>query len=99
MRLDILALGEETYDFNSRTHVECDYEEFVDKFKPKISTHALTWSATSLVPSNVPDTRDFNSHTHVECDRFSAKSAVFDGKISTHALTWSATGWVVKPVT
>ena len=33
-----------------------------------ISTHALTWSATSLVPSNVPDTRDFNSRTHVECD-------------------------------
>ena len=35
-------------NFNSRTHVECDYKSFTAATKKEaISTHALTWSATS----------------------------------------------------
>ena len=34
------------YDFNSRTHVECDTCSMIAPWAASISTHALTWSAT-----------------------------------------------------
>ena len=34
----------------------------------KISTHALTWSATSAISQYLGGTNNFNSRTHVECD-------------------------------
>ena len=67
-----------------------------------ISTHALTWSATSLVPSNVPDTRDFNSRTHVECDgcETMARNESYDFNSRTHvecdAQTRCAKYWVLQ---
>ena len=35
-----------------------------------ISTHALTWSATTNGKVRGGPFDDFNSRTHVECDRF-----------------------------
>ena len=72
--------------FNSRTHVECDVMMLGEITEDGISTHALTWSATSLVPSNVPDTRDFNSRTHVECDgcETMARNESYDFNSRTH---------------
>ena len=40
------GLGKQRH-FNSRTHVECDIIRHLQQTRPKISTHALTWSATS----------------------------------------------------
>ena len=55
-------------DFNSRTHVECDMFNLECQPHGKISTHALTWSAT-LFPAVPKVARSyFNSRTHVECD-------------------------------
>ena len=56
-----------------------------------ISTHALTWSATSPTAAAETPTADFNSRAHVERDaqREAIRSEVT--AISTHALTWSAT--------
>ena len=40
-------------DFNSRTHVECDWPRAANHdTRIEISTHALTWSATKLVKIN-----------------------------------------------
>ena len=39
-------------DFNSRTHVECDCTGIVRLRQHKISTHALTWSATFVYEKN-----------------------------------------------
>ena len=36
-------------NFNSRTHVECDYRQPHCRNGKAISTHALTWSATACV--------------------------------------------------
>ena len=35
------------FHFNSRTHVECDFFPQFQKLLVRISTHALTWSATA----------------------------------------------------
>ena len=40
-------------------------------FLPKISTHALTWSATQSNPCLYGTDFNFNSRTHVECDTLS----------------------------
>ena len=39
-------------DFNSRTHVECDTWIWNRQKQQKISTHALTWSATAIMRTN-----------------------------------------------
>ena len=60
--------------------------------KLRISTHALTWSATVGVEHGVTLRQHFNSRAHVERD---APNDIDDREhhaISTHALTWSATG-------
>ena len=56
----------------------------------QISTHALTWSATSGLFQSDGACSDFNSRTHVECDDMEGIQ-LQDVAISTHALTWSAT--------
>ena len=77
-------------DFNSRTHVECDVYTYGENSYEAISTHALTWSATFRIQSQMfPDWISTHALTWsatdgvVECDDYV--------KISTHALTWSAT--------
>ena len=43
-------------DFNSRTHVECDVYTYGENSYEAISTHALTWSATFRIQSQMfPD--------------------------------------------
>ena len=37
-------------NFNSRTHVECDFKNRIWAERNQISTHALTWSATPGAP-------------------------------------------------
>ena len=77
--------------FNSRAHVERDFERVQKDITAfVISTHALTWSATRRLDSLASHV-NFNSRAHVERDRRS-KSQTAKRKISTHALTWSATG-------
>ena len=78
-------------NFNSRTHVECDMK--LNRFrhrKQRISTHALTWSATIVQFDVSLKMANFNSRTHVECDHI-LRPLISFRKISTHALTWSAT--------
>ena len=51
-------------NFNSRTHVECDYDCIdchVEYYN--ISTHALTWSATRRVCCNVEQTKFQLTHS------------------------------------
>ena len=60
--------GTETADFNSRTHVECDLSASLGIPRKRISTHALTWSATSVYGRKPCPWQNFNSRTHVECD-------------------------------
>ena len=55
-------------NFNSRTHVECDPWLLDLPICIKISTHALTWSATATETRDMMIAIDFNSRTHVECD-------------------------------
>ena len=66
--------------FNSRTHVECDKQNRFRHQKQRISTHALTWSATFMIFVWNSRQLNFNSRTHVECDwRFPYKgSAHYD---------------------
>ena len=47
---DICQLDDEgeVDNFNSRTHVECDLNQNPEKQTRSISTHALTWSATTV---------------------------------------------------
>ena len=76
--------------FNSRTHVECDKQNRFRHQKQRISTHALTWSATFMIFVWNSRQLNFNSRTHVECDNRSWRK-INRILISTHALTWSAT--------
>ena len=55
-------------NFNSRTHVECDPWLLDLPICIKISTHALTWSATVRHIAHQCAFINFNSRTHVECD-------------------------------
>ena len=77
-------------DFNSRAHVERDLLFLYAVTKISISTHALTWSATTA--QNIV-TKVYAISTHALT--WSATDAVQDIHdhlaISTHALTWSAT--------
>ena len=58
-----------TLNFNSRTHVECDLSLGAEAYEnEEISTHALTWSATSGSVLYGIQWLHFNSRTHVECD-------------------------------
>ena len=78
-------------NFNSRTHVECDRDGATPAADcTKISTHALTWSATKTKR----DILKFVSFqlTHSRGVRHeSCFIRQLDIQISTHALTWSAT--------
>ena len=56
----------------------------------RISTHALTWSATRYSVSDYMGGNDFNSRAHVERDEVK-HGEWMEHNISTHALTWSAT--------
>ena len=76
--------------FNSRAHVERDLEAGIFNADTKISTHALTWSATGISVYSSAATFDFNSRAHVERDLQLAHWCC-NRQISTHALTWSAT--------
>ena len=81
---------ENTKNFNSRTHVECDKMHRLYRNRNKISTHALTWSATQDFAA-LQKSVEFQL-THSRGVRRSTKnSANWHGRISTHALTWSAT--------
>ena len=65
--LKILRCSE---NFNSRAHVERDNAGLNGYKKPKkISTHALTWSATRLPVFSSRNDQYFNSRAHVERDR------------------------------
>ena len=78
--------------FNPRTHMECDIRPFKSESEsPKISIHALTWSATCWAMIDIPAVLPISIHAltwsaTVLFRDFTAKSA-----ISIHALTWSAT--------
>ena len=61
----------------------------------RISTHALTWSATGRRVRLAEGTLHFNSRAHVERDP-TAEAVRAVNLISTHALTWSATFREVK---
>ena len=80
-----------TIDFNSRAHVERDFPILVGgTSRRRISTHALTWSATLAVrhfcAQRVISTHALTwSATKTPAERREAL------RISTHALTWSAT--------
>ena len=54
--------------FNSRAHVERDAEGAPIAVRQCISTHALTWSATSINGISIIWIEDFNSRAHVERD-------------------------------
>ena len=78
------------WNFNSRTHVECDWILRIPTCGKSISTHALTWSATC---GNRFQQRRKGISTHAltwsaTIDRMKRQDA---RQISTHALTWSAT--------
>ena len=77
-------------DFNSRTHVECDCSNVTVPLSLKISTHALTWSATE---HGVLCWAWLEISTHALT--WSATDVLIELQailgISTHALTWSAT--------
>ena len=86
---------EDLNDFNSRTHVECDPSLWnADRFLD-ISTHALTWSATTG-STDAMDAQAISTHALT----WSATLHLVCGKgkevISTHALTWSATEYGEK---
>ena len=51
-----------------------------------ISTHALTWSATTMWEDLGEDAVNFNSRTHVECDmlNYQAEIANYDFNSRTH---------------
>ena len=85
-----------TEHFNSRAHVERDTLLEIGFTNSEISTHALTWSATTMASTLVDFGTKFQltrsrgarprskSLNHSECS------------ISTHALTWSATRRTTK---
>ena len=83
--------------FNSRTHVECDDGFDPEKSKNrKISTHALTWSATDS--SRLTVGRCAFQLTHSRGVRPMKEELESDEmQISTHALTWSATLILLNP--
>ena len=60
------------------------------EYRYTISTHALTWSATSDYGRLQTSRQHFNSRAHVERDPIQSEKCVIV-RISTHALTWSAT--------
>ena len=77
--------------FNSRTHVECDVHR-IHFFPPivRISTHALTWSATVCAKSkDLP--RIISTHALTWSATELLSHTYHIQHISTHALTWSAT--------
>ena len=64
MQLSPSSRLEDNCHFNSRTHVECDYDCIdchVEYYN--ISTHALTWSATRRVCCNVEQTKFQLTHS------------------------------------
>ena len=60
----------------------------------RISTHALTWSATAQNPFFPANRPDFNSRTHVECD---TRTAIFAVTLPAFQLTHSrgVRRWIV----
>ena len=77
-------------NFNSRAHVERDAATLENLGLAKISTHALTWSATVII-SAFRSLSSISTHA-LTWSATSSSSAMFcENGISTHALTWSAT--------
>ena len=82
-------LSHTTY-FNSRTHVECDPFPIRRSLSLRISTHALTWSATFRIQFQMfSDWISTHALTWSATLPFASFCAIMG--ISTHALTWSAT--------
>ena len=77
-------------DFNSRTHVECDRLPFYYILGVKISTHALTWSATLSCYALTCSSAFQLTHSR-GVRQNTAITSRLTVSISTHALTWSAT--------
>ena len=90
VRLSIPNFDKEIFNFNSRTHVECDYNQRRTVQLNYISTHALTWSATVI-----GHIRQANPFISTHALTWSATDSFMPLRtpvsISTHALTWSAT--------
>ena len=80
----------ENVDFNLHTHVECNSPLLPDSKTIVISTHALTWSATTLkLPDIIMVPFQLTHSRGVRLD--DAEQGTEFLRISTHALTWSAT--------
>ena len=78
-------------NFNSRAHVERDLDVFPKSQQTdRISTHALTWSATRKALWIVKRIQ-ISTHALTWSATFAQRPAPLALPISTHALTWSAT--------
>ena len=76
--------------FNSRTHVECDKQRRSSIWCRRISTHALTWSATSCIRKQ-SGWKQISTHALTWSATKGFTLSTESAFISTHALTWSAT--------
>ena len=76
--------------FNSRTHVECDPYCYFCSDTTCISTHALTWSATSHF-FRFYHALHISTHALTWSATIGCSKSALVKYISTHALTWSAT--------
>ena len=89
-RMNSMAIRKLIY-FNSRTHVECDQStRYFCIACTEISTHALTWSATTEdIARMVQICISTHALTWSATHAMSVEPTPVE--ISTHALTWSAT--------
>ena len=74
------------FHFNSRAHVERDKAvDDLEKIRPYISTHALTWSATEISEKWMDYLNNFNSRAHVERDQPRHLRAIVDRYFNSRA--------------
>ena len=71
--------------FNSRAHVERDLGYANNSREWRISTHALTWSATFLFAHFIRPFGNFNSRAHVERDDSGAFTFMNGGNFNSRA--------------
>ena len=82
--------GSQAWHFNSRAHVERDCHLWRFVRQHKISTHALTWSATTAERTQPKEAR-ISTHALTWSATRRYDTYFPFAAISTHALTWSAT--------
>ena len=78
------------YSFNPRTHMGCDAVGHGCSQRGKVSIHAPTWGATSIVIIIVVCYVSFNPRTHMGCDA-RVHAGRHGSRVSIHAPTWGAT--------